>query len=891
MTARAEGAGRRPEGAKGQAEGAAREGSAAATAKRRDLLALVARLRGSSREVRRVEAYRRRGWTAGEVAAAADRIAAELSAAGVGSGDRVALWLDDGPLWQAAFFGVLEAGGVAVPLDVSLEPHAVREIASGLELVTWCTERDVPRLDLALPRIDLDYSPPAPASPRAPPFPADEPHRPAEVVLTSGTTAAPRPVSVGHGNIRVVLDALDAGIGEYRRWIRLAPRLRIACALPLSHLYGQVLGVFVPALLDAHAIQLAPMPAPDLARALRRERAWVLATVPRTLALLAHWLAARGAELWGQAGFASRLDRAHGKPWWARAVLFARLRLELGPRLVAVVSGGAALDPEVAALWRTLGYVVVQGYGLTETAPMVTLDHPFDSRPGSLGRPLPGVEVRIAPDGEILVRGPNVAGVVDAEGWLHTGDLGRLDREGRLWYLGRKDARIVTPAGVNVDPQPVAVRLAAEPSIADALVLERPWGEPGVVCAVLVVHPGGDPARAVAAANEDLPDSARVRTWRVWPEADFPRTRTGKPRQSAIRAWLTGQTPGEAPPAGLPIDPLARMVADIGGVEPSALGPETRLGDALGSLDRVELATRIEMTYGVPVPMEAAAPERRLADLAAALATDTGSAAPAREPAAATREPSATRAGAAPGHPARRHARRVPEARWRRSAPVRGFRFAFAQGLLRPLWRSLVNLDVAGLEHPTTLEPPFLIAANHLSDLDPGAVLFALPARRSFRVATTAMWEHFERSRAGGLQYALAVAGLDLVPLLQTGDWRPTLRIAGEVTDRGGCPLVYPEGERSTDGSLLPFQRGLGILARDLHLPVVPCAASGLLSVLPKGARWPRGVWAGRAGVAVRFGEPLPAPRPDDDPSAIVDEARARIAALLREARAGAGGF
>jgi long-chain acyl-CoA synthetase len=639
--------------------------------------------------------------------------------------------------------------------------------------------------------------------------------------------------------------------------------------------------VFVPALLDAHAILVAPMPAPDLARTLRRERAWVLATVPRTLALLAHWLAARGEELWGPDGFATRLERAEGKPWWARALLFARLRLELGPRLVAVVSGGAALDPETAALWRTLGYVVVQGYGLTETAPMVTLDHPFDSRPGSLGRPLPGVEVRTAPDGEILVRGPNVAGgVVDPEGWLHTGDLGRLDSEGRLWYLGRKDARIVTPAGVNVDPEPVAARLAAEPSIADALVLERPWGERGVVCAVLVVRPGGDPARAVAAANEDLPDAARVRAWRVWPGADFPRTRTGKPRASAIRAWLTGQSPAEetALPAGAPLDPLARIVADIGEVEPSALGPETRLGDALGSLDRVELATRIEMTYGVPLPMEAAAPEQRLGDLAAALATEQRAAAPMEGPAATESD-------------SRPAARKVPEARWRRWGAVRGFRFAFTQALLRPLWRSLVDLDVGGIERLADLEPPFLIAANHLSDLDPGAVLFALPARRSFRVATTAMWEHFERSRAGRAQYALAVAGLDLVPLLQTGDWRPTLRIAGEVADRGGCPLVYPEGERSTDGSLLPFQRGLGILARDLHLPVVPCAASGLLSVLPKGAHWPRGVWAGRAGVAVRFGEPIPAPRPDDDPGAIVDETRARIAALLREARAAAGRF
>jgi 1-acyl-sn-glycerol-3-phosphate acyltransferase/acyl carrier protein len=313
------------------------------------------------------------------------------------------------------------------------------------------------------------------------------------------------------------------------------------------------------------------------------------------------------------------------------------------------------------------------------------------------------------------------------------------------------------------------------------------------------------------------------------------------------------------------------MVAEIGGVERAALGPDTRLGDALGSLDRVELATRLEMTYGIPLSPEAAAPERRLEDLAADVAMGTG--VPAPEP-------------GAPVAP-----RLVPEARWRGWPPVRAFRFAFAQGVLRPLWRSLVALDAEGIERLADLEPPFLIAANHLSELDPGAVLFALPPRLSSRVATTAMWEHFERARSGRLQYALAVAGLDLIPLLQLGDWRPTLRIAGEVADRGGCPLVYPEGERSTDGGMLAFQSGLGILARDLHLPVVPCAAAGLLGVLPKGARWPSGIWRGRARVAVRFGDPIPAPRPDDDPRAVVDETRARISGLLETARLAAGGF
>jgi long-chain acyl-CoA synthetase len=844
---------------------------------RRDLLAPLERLRGSTRNVRRVEPYRRRGWTADRIATEADRVAGELASLGVRAGDRVALLLGDGPLWLAAFFGVLRAGAVAVPLDASGEPRSTRGTVAELGIAAWCGDREAADPGLDIPRVEIDMASRAsPIPPAVPPLPPDDSARPAEVVLTSGTSGAARAVTIGHGNLRAVVDALDRGIEPYRRWLGLAPRLRIACALPLSHLYGQVLFVFVPALLDADAILLAPMPAPELARALRREGVFTLATVPRTLALLASWLRARGVALWGREGFEDRLECATGRPWWIRAALFARLRLELGPRLVAVVSGGAALDPATAELWRALGYVVLQGYGLTETAPLVTLDHPFHSRPGSLGRPLPGVEIRIGADREILVRGPNVAGAVDPEGWLHTGDLGRLDDEGRLWFLGRKDERIVTPAGLNLDPGPIAARLTARPGIADAFVLERPWGEHGVVCAVLVARPDADPARAVEAANEGLPDAARVRAWRVWPEADFPRTRTGKPHAAAIREWLAAQVPGNAPdPAdGGRIDVLARMVAEIGGVERAALAPETRIGDALGSLDRVELATRLETTYGVPLPAEAAAPERRLGDLAADLAAGAAAEEAAEEP-----------------QKRRAPARVVPEARWRARLPARAFRFLLAQGVLRPLWRSLVALDADGLDRLDGLDPPFLIAANHLSELDPGAVLFALPARLSSRVATTAMWEHFERSRAGRLQYALAVAGLDLIPLLQTGDWRPTLRIAGEIADRGGCPLLYPEGERSTDGRLLPFRTGVGILARDLHLPVVPCAVWGLLAVLPKGARRPRGIWRRRAPVAVRFGEPIRAPRTDEDPRAVVEEIRARIGSLMEDARRAAGRY
>jgi 1-acyl-sn-glycerol-3-phosphate acyltransferase len=208
--------------------------------------------------------------------------------------------------------------------------------------------------------------------------------------------------------------------------------------------------------------------------------------------------------------------------------------------------------------------------------------------------------------------------------------------------------------------------------------------------------------------------------------------------------------------------------------------------------------------------------------------------------------------------------------------------------VVQGFWRPAIETRVRGLDRLEGLEPPFIVAANHLSILDPLAILFALPFRFRKRLAPSAMWEHF--ARGGRMwQYWLAVLGLNLVPLVQVGDWRPTLRVAGGLADRGWCPLVFPEGARSDDGELLPFRLGTAIMARELHLPIVPCALMGTLAVMPRGARWFSSCWIGRAPVGVAFGEPLPALRPDDDPRAAMDELRRRIEPLRREALAAAG--
>ncbi|HET6342628.1 MAG TPA: 1-acyl-sn-glycerol-3-phosphate acyltransferase, partial [Gemmatimonadota bacterium] len=472
-----------------------------------------------------------------------------------------------------------------------------------------------------------------------------------------------------------------------------------------------------------------------------------------------------------------------------------------------------------------------------------------------------------------------------------------------------------------------ADRLRREPGIHDAVVLERPWGERGVVSAVLAAEPGADPTAAVRAANQDLPDAARVRSWHVWPDPDFPRTRTGKVRRPPIQEWLAGRAPtidagdrvdvpGESAAPESPADAftaLARLVGQISGIPSDDLARSTSVDEVLGSLDRVELMTRVESIYGVAPDPVTYAEELTLGTLAEEIfaaarpGLEAGSASERRSDDGVGEEPQAEDAGERPetrpailpgaglpgagdSRPGRRPAA-VTEARWRHDPLVRATRRAFRTGFLRPMWRSFFAMDVEGLEHVEALDPPYIVAANHLSELDPGAILFALPERESSRIATTAMWEYFPRARTGSFLYALGVWGLNLVPLVQAGDWRPTLRIAGKVADRGGSLLVFPEGERSMDGRLLPFRHGIGVMARELHLPIVPCGAAGLMAILPKGSHWARGCWLGRAPVAVRFGRPLPAPGPDDDPARVVAEVQRRIEPLVEEAGRAAGRF
>ena len=411
--------------------------------------------------------------------------------------------------------------------------------------------------------------------------------------------------------------------------------IRFLNLLPLSHVFGQFLGIFLPPLLGGTVVFENTFNPTEVMATIRRERVSVLVAVPRMIESLKQKIerdlersdAGRGGR--GRENFAARYAAAASQHFLRRWWTFRDLRRQFGWKFWAIISGGAALDRETEEFWHRLGYAVVQGYGLTETTSLISLNHPFHTSRGSIGKVLPGREIKLADDGEILVRGSGVASGYwngrelqpvareDDEGWYRTGDLGALDEQGNLFFKGRKKEVIVTPAGMNIYPEDLEAALRGQKEVRDCVVVGLERGGNAEPCAVADSArpqpgwigrrercPERCPERYVQAivqrANETLAEYQRMRTWFVWPEEDFPRSSTQKPRRNVIRdaveAALRGQAAGERrQPALRTADANHRpQLQNMHNLTPDA-NLESGLG--LSSLERVELLSALEDRY------------------------------------------------------------------------------------------------------------------------------------------------------------------------------------------------------------------------------------------------------------------------------------------------------
>ncbi len=790
-----------------------------------------------------------------------------LAGQGALPGDRVLLWGPNSAEWVACFWGILLRGGVVVPMDAAAAPDFVQRAIknAGVKLIL----RDRQQLELpgAPPSMiindfkDIADSPAPAADAGVELGEASTRSTIAEIVYTSGTTAEPRGVVLTHGNFLANLEPLERGIDPYRKYERWLHPLRFVTLVPLSHAFGQFMALFVPPLLGA-AVVFEPSSNPaEIIRTIKQERATALIAVPRMLDLL-HAGIEREFEGQGKSQWLNRtLENARGRKFLKRAWMSSRIHRRFGWKFWAFICGGAALSNETEDFFKRAGYAVVQGYGLTETASLISLNHPFRPTEGSVGKILPGREFQLAEDGEILVRGENVSSgyweqgalrPAEQQGWLRTGDLGELDAEGNLRFRGRKKNVIVTSAGLNVYPEDLEAALRRQSGVRDCAVIPFERGGNAEPCAVLLLKAAeGTTARAaIENANSSLAEYQRIRIWSVWPEFDFPRTATGKPRRSVIadRAAqiLGGHQYGPmenvgadfSPPfsPGSAIDKLLERFSRSRG-EGSRVDSHLEQELNLSSLDRVELLSAMEERFHVELNETAFADAKTVADVERVL----------QQPVARRTEYS---------YP-----------RWTQREPIRWLRLAVYYSLAWPATQILGHPRIVGRENLRSLCGPVLVVSNHVTRrADIGLILAALPPRYRHRLATAMSGEtlqnmrrpprdwFFARRWAYQLGYWLAIMLFNVFPLPRFSGFRESFRFAAESVDRGFSVLVFPEGEvnNSEDGRMAPFHSGIGLLAENLRIPVVPMRLDGVWQMKREHRRLAR-----IGEIIIRIGAPL----------------------------------
>lgn len=778
----------------------------AAPQQRRNLASLVGDFERNGKQIAIVapRGLRQHRTSYGELAFLARRFAAELEFRNIHKGDRVLLWGENGAEWIAAFFGCVLRGVLPVPIDFASSPDFARRVAQGVspKLIAGARDR-LSSLAAEAPSIFFDEFEQALRPQTANPIDDLSESDALQIVFTSGTTGEPKGIVHTHRNVLASLEPIEREMQKYLKYEWIFHPIRILHTLPLSHVFGQFMGLWIPALLAAEVHYESRLVPAELAEQIHRERISLLAAVPRVLDLMRDYVTARVPDLEQRLTTAPKLSA--WKRWWR----YRDIHRLFGLKFWAFICGGAALSPTGEQFWNSLGFIVVQGYGMTETTALVSLNHPFHAAEGTIGKVLPGREVKLSDEGEVLVRGDTISNTTWQQGglakqdseWLATGDLAEFDEHGNLRFRGRKKDVIVTSSGLNIYPEDLESSLARQTGVKAAAVIEATADHGPEPLAVIVMN-GGDPSAAVNAANKDLAEFQQIRRWIVWPEADLPRTSTGKVLKREVAAKIA-----------------AGEVASNGAGAAAA-------GDLnLDSLGRVQLQAQLEQQYGVSLDDAALQQVKTQEDV----------------------QKLVRQAPAQNAQPTGRTEHTYPHWPWN---PIQqAIRSAFLELIAVPLVWFLAKPKVTSeaREWPST---PLLIVCNHVTSYDAAFILYALPGRIRRRCAIAMSGEmllDFKRGRnqgnwflnlVGPIAYFLITALFNVFPLPQFSGFRRSFRHAGEAIDHGYNVIVFPEGRRSDDGTPQAFKSGAGLLWRELGVAALPVHLAGLGEIKAQHGRW-----------------------------------------------------
>jgi long-chain acyl-CoA synthetase len=854
-------------------------------------------------------------------------------------GSRLAIFADNHPRWVAAYLGIIASGCAAVPLDTALHTDQVSKLLkdSGASAV-FVDAKHVPivrpaagvlKVGILLMDPDRlkDSTNPTDWLANLPdvfaagpgsfkPAPAKDDDL-ASLIYTSGTTADPKGVMLTHANFLGEVEAVF-------NWVDIGPDDALLGVLPLFHILAQMANLLLPLVKGSRVVYLETLNTTELMRALKERNITAFAVVPQFFYLIHDRIfqevAKRGAVtrniFAGMVAF-NRVLRKLGMN--AGRVFFRKIHDTLGPRMRYLVTGGSRFDPEIARNFRDLGIDILQAYGLTETTAAVYANAPNDNVIGSVGQALKGIEGKIVnpqpqedgtpPVGEVALRGPVVmkgywnrpdaTAAAMRDGWFHTGDLGYFDAHQNLFLTGRQKEVIVLSNGKNLYPDEIEAHYLKSPFIKELAVLGLE-GKAGEDRLHAVIVPNFDALRQrkvvnakevirydIESLSQRLPSTKRIGSYEIWQD-DLPRTTTRKIKRYEVEKRAKANQGkklenGSELPSEKPLSPEENAWLDGAEVQralkilraaapnaPAGILPTHNLELDLGldSMQRIEVLSQMERELGGHVDESQLAEIYTVRELIDALL------------ASAAAGESGPREGFAGWKAILAEEPTDPDVlALAKDAP--GFNtiwYPIAR-LIDLLARDLFRLRVTGLEN-LPAHGPFILSSNHQSYLDPVVLAGVVPReilKNSFAVGTSEIFgQGFMRRLARWIRVIVVDPDANLVPAMRAGAFG--LR-------HGRILVLYPEGERSINGTPRIFKKGAAILSIHIQVPIVPIAIEGFYDAWPRGKNFIQKL----APLKMVFGKPiLPPPESEASEEAyeeLTAEVKAKIVAMWEEMR------
>lgn len=710
-------------------------------------------------------------------------------------GDTLAIWSPNMPEYPILYFGCWLLGIVAVPIDVRTTEETLQAFVTKARCRIGFKSTSVPGTfpSTVTQTYDLeDLIELVQAFPPLEHLPEVFPDDPAEIAFTSGTTGTPKGVLLTHRNFL-------ANVSAFCQTFPLKQDARTLSFLPLSHAFEQVLAFLAAFQTGMTVVYLERTNPLTILRALRKQRITSATIVPQWLQLLLSGLEREIAT----SGKQRTWEQLHAiAPFLAlpvRRLLFRSFRQLLGKQVHFFGCGSAPLNKKLAQKWEDMGIAIYEGYGATETTALLTINTPSAKRLGAVGKPLPGVHLRIDPTShEILAKGPNIAcGYFQdpeqtqeafANGWYKTGDIGSFDPEGYLSLTGRESSRIVLPSGEKVYPEDLEKKLNAHPLVLEACVVGVKKAEGERVHAVVRTPSPQKLDEIIRQVNRTLSSHEQIFAWSWWKPEDFPRTPFLKIDRRQVAETLVETEEKRTEGKGTEKDLLLSLLARVTSRSSSQIRETDTLADfPLDSLQRVELLSFIEQEGGVAIAETAITAQTTVSQLRELM----------------------------------KHADVVPEeipVNARNYQPCIASVRAFLQKrLVFPLHSLFVPLHVSGRENLVGVKLPAIFYFNHVGVMDAVCALRVFPTslRRKLVIAVNRnLWKEWRKSFVefwGG--------GFPFDPQQRI---KASLELTGTFLDNGFSILIAPEGEFSPDGMLQTFKPGIGFMAVHMNIPVVP---------------------------------------------------------------------